>query len=64
MESHGDGDQERAAEMYDCFSENYNGFCAADIEISVKNHLIGFAAEKVRKSGAVESVDEFLLNTV
>ncbi len=32
----------------------------ADIEISVKNHLIGFAAERTRKAGVVESVDEFL----
>ncbi len=32
----------------------------ADIEISVKNHLIDFAAEKARKSGTDESVDEFL----
>ncbi len=59
VEGHGDGDQGMIAEMYDYFNENYNGFCAADIDISVKNHLIGFAAEKARKAGTVESIDEF-----
>lgn len=56
---HGGGDQGMIKEMYDYFNGNYNGFCAADIDISVKNHLIGFAAEKARKSGTVESIDEF-----
>ena len=56
---HGGGDKGMIAEMYDYFTENYKGFCAADIDVSVKNHLIGFAAEKSRKSGTVESVDEF-----
>ena len=58
-DGHGGGDQGMIKEMYDYFSGNYNGFCAADIDISVKNHLIGFAAEKARRSGTVESVDEF-----
>ena len=56
---HGGGDQGMIYEMYDYFSGNYKGFCAADIDISVKNHLIGFAAEKARKSGTVENVDDF-----
>ena len=56
---HGGGDSGMIAELYDYFSGNYKGFCAADIDISVKNHLIGFAAEKARKSGTVESVDSF-----
>ena len=56
---HGDGDQGMINEMYDYFSGNYSGFCAADIDISVKNHLIGFAAEKARREGTVESIDKF-----
>ena len=56
---HGGGDSGMISEMYDYFSDSYNGFCAADIDISVKNHLIGFAAEKARKSGTVESIDEY-----
>ena len=59
LDGHGGGDQGMIAEMYDYFSDNYNGVCAADIDISVKNHLIGFAAEKARREGTVESVDEF-----
>ena len=58
-DGHGGGDQGMIKEMYDYFSGNYKGFCAADIDISVKNHLIGFAAEKARRCGTVESVDEF-----
>ena len=56
---HGGGDQGMIIEMYDYFRENYQGFSAADIDISVKNHLIGFAAEKARNTGTVESVDAF-----
>ena len=33
---------------------------AADIEISVKNHLIGFAAEKARHNNTVEDIDEYM----
>ena len=56
---HGGGDQGMIYEMYDYFSGNYKGFCAADIDVSVKNHLIGFAAEKSRRLGTVVSIDEF-----
>lgn len=56
---HGGGDKGIIAEMYDYFAGDYKGFRAADIEISVKNHLIGFAAEKARLNDTVESVDKF-----
>ena len=56
---HGGGDKGMIGEAYDYFSGNYKGFTAADIDISVKNHLIGFAAEKARKSGTVESIDDY-----
>ena len=56
---HGGGDFGIVKELYDYLDGNYTGYCAADINISVKNHLIGFAAEKARHNGTVESVDEF-----
>ncbi len=34
-------------------------FCAADVDISVKNHLIGFAAEEARRNGTVVDIDRF-----
>ena len=56
---HGGGDAGMISELYDYFGDNYNGYCAADINISVKNHLVGFAAEKSRHEDTVESVDKF-----
>lgn len=56
---HGGGDEGIVSELYEYLSGSYNGYCAADINISVKNHLIGFAAEKARRTGSVENVDEF-----
>ncbi len=58
-DGHGGGDQGMIAEAYEYFSEQYTGYRAADIDISVKNHLIGFAAEQARLDGTVESVDAF-----
>ncbi|MBO4950264.1 MAG: Gfo/Idh/MocA family oxidoreductase [Clostridia bacterium] len=56
---HGGGDSGIVHELYDYLNGNYTGYCAADINISVKNHLIGFAAEKARCLGSVEDIDEF-----
>jgi len=56
---HGGGDRGLVYELHEYMSGNYKGYCAADIEISVKNHLIGFAAEKSRHSGTVEDIDRF-----
>lgn len=57
---HGGGDGGIIRELYDYLSGCYDGFCAADINVSVKNHLIGFAAEEARHNGTVEDVDAFL----
>ena len=57
---HGGGDVGIAKELYEYLSGSYTGYRAADIVTSVKNHLIGFAAEKARHSGTIESVDEFM----
>lgn len=57
---HGGGDEGIIRELHQYLSGTYEGFCAADIETSVKNHMIGFAAEKARHGGTVESIDDFL----
>lgn len=59
VDGHGGGDAGIIRELYDYLSGSYTGFCAADITTSVKNHLIGFAAEEARHSGTVVSVDDF-----
>jgi len=56
---HGGGDGGIIQELHEYLSDNYTGFCAADIDISVKNHLIGFAAEKARLNDTVENVKDF-----
>ena len=58
MSGHGGGDQGLVFEAYDYFNGNYEGYRAADIDISVKNHLICFAAERSRKLKTVVNVDE------
>ena len=39
---HGGGDEGIVKELYDYLSGEYHGYCAGNIDISVKNHLIGF----------------------
>jgi predicted dehydrogenase len=56
---HGGGDEGLIYELYDYLSDNYTGYCAADINVSVKNHLIGFAAEKSRHNDTVENLDKY-----
>ncbi len=56
---HGGGDAGLIYELYDYLGGNYKGYCAADINISVKNHLIGFAAEKSRREDTVENIDKY-----
>ncbi|MBP3304728.1 MAG: Gfo/Idh/MocA family oxidoreductase [Oscillospiraceae bacterium] len=57
---HGGGDEGIIRELYEYLSGTYRGFRAADITTSVKNHLIGFAAEQARHSGTVVNVEEVL----
>lgn len=59
LSGHGGGDEGIINELYDYLGDNYTGFCAADIDTSVRNHFIVFAAEKSRHNGTVESIDEF-----
>lgn len=56
---HGGGDYGIVQELYEYMSGTYTGYCAADIDTSVKNHMIGFAAEKARHDDTVENVSSF-----
>lgn len=57
---HGGGDQGIIKELYEYLSGSYAGFRAADVDISVRNHMIGFAAEKARHERSVVDVEEML----
>lgn len=56
---HGGGDEGIVYELYDYLSGSYTGYCAADIDVSVKNHMIGFAAEAARHNDTVERVADY-----
>lgn len=56
---HGGGDQGIVTDFYDYLAGVYTGSSVADIQTSVCNHLIVFAAEEARHSGTVVDVDEF-----
>ena len=56
---HGGGDDGIVAELYDYLSGNYSGYYAGNIDVSVKNHLIGFAAEEARHNDTVANMDEY-----
>ena len=56
---HGGGDQGIVAELHEYLSGDYTGYCAANIQVSVQNHMIGFAAEKARHENTVEDVKKF-----
>lgn len=56
---HGGGDSGIVNELYEYMCGDYKGYCAADIDISVKNHIIGFAAEKARNENTVESISDY-----
>ena len=56
---HGGGDQGIVRELAEYMSGTYAGFRAADIQVSVQNHMIGFAAEEARHTDRVVNVQEF-----
>lgn len=57
---HGGGDTGIVKELYEYLNGAYHGFRAADITTSVKNHLIGFAAEQARHTDTVVDLDTYL----
>lgn len=56
---HGGGDEGIISELYSYLLGEYKGFRAADIDISVKNHMIGFAAEEARHNNTVENIVDY-----
>lgn len=59
LKGHGGGDEGIIRELYEYLRGDYQGYCAADIDTSVKNHLIGFAAEKSRREDTVENIGQY-----
>ncbi len=57
---HGGGDDGIIRELYEYLSDSYAGFRAADIDASVENHFIAFAAEQSRREGTVVNVEKML----
>ena len=57
---HGGGDIGIMNELYDYFSGEYDGYKAANISTSVKNHLLAFAAEESRLNNTVVDMDKFV----
>ncbi|MBO5213508.1 MAG: Gfo/Idh/MocA family oxidoreductase [Clostridia bacterium] len=56
---HGGGDKGIVVELYEYLLGDYKGFCAADIETSIRNHILGFAAEKAREEDTVENIHKY-----
>lgn len=57
---HGGGDAGIVEQLYDYMAGTYTGLSISDIETSVNNHLLVFAAEEARKNGTIVDFDEFL----
>lgn len=57
---HGGGDQGIVESIYDYFCGTYTGNAISEIEISVHNHLLVFAAEEARKNHSVVDFDRYL----
>ena len=56
---HGGGDEGIIKEMYEYFCGTYTGYKAADIHTSVRNHMIGYAAEEARLNHTVVDVQKY-----
>ncbi len=59
---HGGGDDGIIVDLYDYLCGTYTGKSVADIRVSVANHLIGFAAEKARKTDTVIKLDDYFIS--
>jgi hypothetical protein len=57
---HGGGDQGIVESIYGYFCGTYTGKAISEIEISVHNHLLVFAAEEARKNHSVVDFDRYL----
>lgn len=56
---HGGGDAGIVLDLYEYLSGTYTGNSIADIQTSVNNHMIGFAAEQARHTDTVVNMDQF-----
>lgn len=59
LNGHGGGDEGIVQSFYEYIQGSYIGNEISDIETSVNNHLLVFAAEKSRKEGTVIDFDEY-----
>ncbi|MBR6792751.1 MAG: Gfo/Idh/MocA family oxidoreductase [Clostridia bacterium] len=57
---HGGGDQGIIQELHQYMSGEYNGFRAANIHTSVRNHMLCFAAEESRHNDTVVRIDDYM----
>jgi predicted dehydrogenase len=58
---HGGGDDGIVQDFYEYLAGTYEGSSIADIQTSVCNHLIGFAAEEARHNDTVVDIDKFFV---
>ena len=56
---HGGGDKGIVRELYEYMCGDYTGCRIADIQESVRNHMIGFAAEESRHTDTVVNLQKF-----
>lgn len=59
-EGHGGGDAGIVDVLYRYLTEGYSGDLLSEIDISVDNHMIVFAAEKSRLEGTVVNVQQYM----
>ena len=59
LDGHGGGDGGIVAVLYKYLCEDYKGDLLSEIEISVQNHMMAFAAEKSRVENRVVSLSEY-----
>lgn len=57
---HGGGDHGIVVSLYDYLTDNYDKDFMSDVETSVENHLIVFAAEESRINNTVVDMDEYI----
>ena len=59
---HGGGDRGIIESLYEYLTGQYQGRSVSDIRTSVNNHLLVFAAEQSRRTGAVVDLEEYRRN--
>lgn len=59
LAGHGGGDSGIVDILYRYLTEGYEGDLLSEIDISVQNHMIAFAAEKSRVEGRIIDIDEY-----